>query len=403
MVFHFIFGSLHDSLKEFFGERFIVQYKFILPFILIFFTALFFLIKRRRWTFNRATTYLNILLALLILIDAVWVVIKKTNSSIKLPDELAICKSCQKQDIYLIIADGYGGLRQLKQFSFDNSEFENYLKSRGFFITDSSISNYAATIFSMASMFNMDYLPKMNTQGHEIINETLFFKYLASSGYEIKNHSIFKIWDQYPYVDIRHFPTGTGLITNHTFLSRLRRDLRASVATSLNIKPELERVKNLKKKELSVELTRDSLIMDGLLKEVMNKTGKPKFVYAHFNMPHYPYLFDKNGERLNDTLSKQQQYIEYLQYANKKISFAIEQIQTTSQNAIIMFMSDHGHRNDDEKPLNPSRFLNINAVYFPDREHEGFYKGISNVNQLRILLNKKFEQDLELLKDSAVY
>ena len=37
----------------------------------------------------------------------------------------------------------------------------------------------------------------------------------------------------------------------------------------------------------------------------------------------------------------------------------------------------------------------------PDGNNSGFYDGMSNVNQFRVLLNSQFKQKLPLLKDST--
>ena len=42
--------------------------------------------------------------------------------------------------------------------------------------------------------------------------------------------------------------------------------------------------------------------------------------------------------------------------------------------------------------------MNLNAIYFPEKNYSGFYDDISNVNQFRVLLNKEFEQHLHCSK-----
>jgi hypothetical protein len=317
------------------------------------------------------------------------------------------CSSCPTPDIYLLVTDGYGGSEQLKKlFDFDNAEMEQYLKWKGFYIIDSSFSNYSASVKSMTSMLNMDYIKSSTSfQAHEMTNQTVFPDFLSSIGYEIKNYSPFKIDGKFPLWPIHYFPVGSRLITGHTFISRLNRDIRGPLANFLNIKSEIDRLEKLKKKQAADAYGRDSLVMDKLLKEADIKQEQPRFVYAHFLMPHPPYLYDSAGRIFKtDSLDSKSRYIEYLKYTNSKLRMAVAFIlQRSVRPPIIVLMSDHGYRNDSAKEMDPLRFLNIISIYTPDGRYEGYYKGMSNVNMFRSLLNQRFGQKLPPLKDSFVY
>ena len=65
----------------------------------------------------------------------------------------------RRPHIFYIILDAYGRedvLRDLYQF--DNRDFLDHLKSKGFFIAPQSRSNYCQTYLSLASSLNFDYL-----------------------------------------------------------------------------------------------------------------------------------------------------------------------------------------------------------------------------------------------------
>src|SRR5687768_3708765 len=67
-----------------------------------------------------------------------------------------------KRDIYYIVLDGYARSDILEEmFAFDNSEFIRNLQDTGFFVPDSSRSNYPATPLSIASTLNMDYIQSL--------------------------------------------------------------------------------------------------------------------------------------------------------------------------------------------------------------------------------------------------
>ncbi len=121
-------------------------------------------------------------------------------------------------------------------------------------------------------------------------------------------------------------------------------------------------------------------------------------------MPHPPYLFDKNGNRADLTSTKEAQYIDYLEYTNERMLFAIDKILAASATPpAILLMSDHGYRDDDNPNLTSDRFLTHNSIYLPEKNYSKYYKGISNVNMFRIFLNEQFNQQLPLLADSTVF
>ena len=98
--------------------------------------------------------------------------------------------------------------------------------------------------------------------------------------------------------------------------------------------------------------------------------------------------------------------MDYLQYCNGVFLDVIDNILKNSPKPpVIVFMGDHGFR---EYPNliaenSPYYYMNMNAVYLPNKNYTPFYKGISSVNQFRALLNSSLGQRLPMLKDSAVF
>jgi hypothetical protein len=127
-------------------------------------------------------------------------------------------------------------------------------------------------------------------------------------------------------------------------------------------------------------------------------------------MPHYPYYFDKNGmEKPYETLVEgnqlnKQAYIEYLQYANKKLLALVEHILNSSATPpVIILMGDHGFRHFTSPVVAKYHFLNLAAVYLPSKDYAGFSDSLSGVNFFRTILNTSFNQRLPSLKDSTIY
>ncbi len=417
MLYHFFFGNIQDMLKSLSPQTFLSQYRFILPVSLLLFCLLILGIKKRKKPLLRFGFYLNILLLTLIVIDTGWLVSRLTlrdRNNLLNPGTatLRLCDTCQKPDIYLILVDQYAGNTALKDvFGFDNTQFVNELTSRGFHVAKKSSSNYNLTPFSMASLLNMDYLtPEMGVKKHlnvsysyRLIKNSSVVQFLAASGYQFYNYSIFD-FPGYPAHQYHSFlPYGTKLITAQTFTGRLDRDIRTGIMEGKF------GTESLQKKILYEDLHfNDSII--GLTRHLAaQRTANPKFVYSHLMIPHHPYYFDSRGDSLplkklmhlkdNDS----NDYIEYLRYGNKKILQLIDDIVAGSPAPpVIMLLSDHGFRHPAKTIDRKYDFMNLNAIFLPDKNYSQFNDSLTNVNHFRVFFNSCFDQHLVLLKDSTI-
>jgi preprotein translocase subunit SecG len=415
MAFQFLFGAIHDGLKVILPDSFLVRYTFILPIVFISFTLLLIFFKRKKPVLAAISSYLNLLLLVLIVMDLFVLGFKlsKHDSRGEATSQLTGCDTCAKPDVFLLIADSYSGHVPLKEvLHFDNSAFENALRQRGFSIIDSSRSNYNYTPFTMASMLSMDYLQGL--EGHDKsrndrricyarIDQNLVVDFFRTQGYAFRNFSIFRFAGQLPPISTSFYRNGEDLIDVHTFLGRLDRDIRYHAVTSLKIRSEEDRHlyhhKNLN--EVLYQKTWD---------EVKKQSEKPRFVYTHIEMPHYPYYFDSAGrpnpreDLVENRKTDIDKYLGFLQYGNTRYLELIDHILSNAkQPPIILFMSDHGFREygDDSVDLR-YHFMNFNSVYLPGKQYQHFYPGMTTVNQFRVLLNAAFGQKLPLLKDSII-
>lgn len=414
LCYQFFFGPVHDFLKSVFGDSLPTKYAFILPLSLIAFVILFIYLRRKKLSFARFARYANLLLVVLILVDLVnFVRHLPAAPEMQRPKGFSDCDSCKRPDIYLIVADEYAGHAELSDvFHYDNSGFENALRQRGFFIVPSSKSNYNSTPFSMASMLDMRFIEgieeiyrnkKGQDKAYSIINRNTTLDFLRYKDYEIRNYSIFSLDNDPPLRAQGLLVTGVRRITTQTFLSRANRDIAFNLVTKLNIG-------FLKQKVLNVDLRNNEFFIEKLKREAgLAAEKKPKFVYTHLMMPHYPFYYDSLGNRLHledfmpaTDAGRQQQYVSYLKYANAKFLELVDRIQQhVSRPTIIVLMGDHGFREFVGPIDRKYHFMNLNAVYLPSRNYAGFYEGMSNVNQFRTIFNAEFGQQLPMLKDST--
>ncbi|HYF33596.1 MAG TPA: sulfatase-like hydrolase/transferase [Chitinophagaceae bacterium] len=414
MALHFFFGGLHDWLKSALDNSFITRYSFLLPILLLAVVFIFVRIKRTSSPLRRITSYLNILLLMLIAWDAIILLVPAKKS---MHDKAALkfpaCDSCTKPDIFLIVLDEYAGQRSLAElFNFNNNDFINELYKRGFYVAPNSRSNYNYTPFSMASMLNISYLDLKDTDrdkpdltyAFRMINENSVQRMLEANGYAFHNHSVFNLPGRPAPVEETFIPAKTRLFTSQTLLSRLYRDLGYHLITTLKIKWFIQN-------NAYHELRNNTRLYDLTKQLAATASPQPRFVYTHLMMPHYPYYFDKDGQAMDPNRvlpeannTNRQDYIQYLQYTNKKmLELADHILKVSSKPPVIIIMSDHGFRHFRQPVAKEYHFMNLNAVYLPNRRYQAFYDSVSNVNQFRIIFNTLFNTEYPLLKDSSVY
>ena len=414
-AYHFFFGSIQDGITNYFPGSFLLRYRFILPVSFLFFLAVIIWVKKRRRPLISLVFYLNAAMLVTILVDVAWLSVKIAKLEKDKPLSLAsqgfsLCDTCIKPDVFFIIADQYTGRVALKQvFNFDNTSFENELQDRGFHIAKNSSSNYNLTPFSIASTLNMDYLQlKKGPQNYatvgysyQVIRNSSVLKFFDANQYQFFNCSIFD-FDNRPANKYATFlPYGTELITSQTFVSRLESDFRPDI-----LKGKFGQT--LQKKMAYEHLHFNDNVFELTRHIASQSSTAPKFVYTHLMMPHYPYYFDSKGNSLPlQKLSgikkvNSHDYLEYLQYTNKKLLQLVDDILHNSPKPpIIMVLGDHGFRHPEIKTNRKYDFMNLNAVYFPQKDYSLFYDTISNVNQFRVIFNTYFGQHLPLLKDSS--
>ena len=417
MLFYFFFGNVIDLLRGELGNSFFLRYRFLCFISLLLFLLLFILIKRAK-PFKKLMLYLNILFLLLIVVDLMSLIIKipKENQKIAfdpVKEGFTICDSCRKPDIYLIIPDEYPGSIALKEdFHFGNFSFEKELADRGFHIVPKSRSNYNSTPFSVASTLNLGFLNLPRTQQdfstvqycYDLIRHSLVLKFLNASGYHFINCSIFDFAGQPANEYSEFLPYGIKLVTAQTFADRMFNDLRQDI-----IHGQFG-LRKLREKFIFQNLHFNDGMLERTAKIAAEKSGGPKFVYTHLMMPHSPFYFDSKGNRQpvekiaagNERWNKND-FIEYVQYTSRKLIWLVDQILSSSPSPpVIMILSDHGFRYEDKNFHPANEFMNLNAVYFPDKNYKEVYDSITNVNEFRVIFNKYFDQQLPILRDTII-
>jgi len=322
----------------------------------------------------------------------------------------------ESPDIYYIILDGYGRddvLRDL--YGYDNSEFTDYLKSKGFRVARQSRSNYNQTGISLASSLNMTYLDRY-TVGAEhnsddrtplsgMIGDNAVWSFLRSQGYQF---TIFAT--SYDLLDLRSADNYRG--------PEALSEFEGGVADMTPLAVEgLPYAAHRSKIRYAFEHMGDAAA-----------DPRPNFTFAHIAAPHPPFIFGANGSDVtpdegysmgdgshlvsaNGITWRQYRdgYTNQLAYINKCVMKCVDNVLARSkQPPIIVIQGDHGPGSllDQEDPGHTyltERFSILNAYYLPNSEAGDIYDTISPVNSFRVILNRYFGAGYELLPDRSYF
>ncbi len=427
-LFSLTFGFILDSLKKITIAPFFGKYVFILPLSIVLILILFIVLKKRKVSTD-AYTFLNLLFIVLILSEIPNSVKRyrldksvhnlidfRFNAYHEYAPEIKQADS-SKPDIYFLVFDAMASSKSVQTTTGKSiSDLDSFLLGKGFYLANNARANYNWTIHSVSTTLNMDYLPpwiapvmddlKVYFWGSSSFKDNSLFRILQKENYKISSYqpisfdntqwpgeSYFNNLKKYHY----SFKTLPGRIYKDIFwnYSRINIDFIHNYQLDL-----------INKRSLGKKKYFDTTI--SLVKESCSQTGKPKFVYGHFMLPHDPYVFDSTGKLKSPekTIVKNSQedlngYYEQLRFATTVIRELVTYIQTNNKkNTIIIVAGDHGFKTKEAR-VNGYTFNNYSAFYFPDRQYHSLYDSITPVNTFRLVLNKYFQANLSLLKDSS--
>ena len=301
----------------------------------------------------------------------------------------------EKPSVYHILMDSYTGSDALqKHWNFDNTELNNYLKTKGFYVARHAQGNYFHTRQVVPAMMNRDYFwdfkdgEKENAPAYLIaltgIRNARTFKDFEAMGYEMINLSVFDMLDLPAHREYSGIP-------ETSFLGFMLRK------TVLDV--YFEQKRNWTHHEAAIEILEE-------MKSIAKRTNAPPtYVYAHLMIPHYPYFFDREGNiqkgrEAEKHWSNKEHYLDQLIYTNQLLMSTIDEILNSSETPpIIILHGDHGFRFLEGKAKDEAAYSILAAFYFPKKNYAQLHDSISPVNFYRATLNANFDTDFPLLKD----
>jgi hypothetical protein len=426
LLLFFSYGRAHGVMQEWqIGGFAIGRHRhLLLGWGMLFICGAYFIIKTRN-NLRNITNILNAAAFALVLISLINIGVYefKTKSTWqdnsrsmegRATDTTDLGKASVLRDIYYIILDGYAPSRTLKEiYNFDNGAFRDCLTGKGFFVASKSQCNYATTFLSLASSLNIEYVNYLkNMLGvesvdrrvpYQMIRDSRAMNFLKSRGYKFI-----------------HFSSGWGA-TDHNKHADLEIKC-CRVNEFLMVLIQTTMLKSLDRYFIGNDERERVLCTCSKLAEV-HRIEEPKFVFAHINCPHPPYLFGANGEPVpeaklkmsGDVWEQKDNYLNQLIFINKKVEMLVDVILSKSGVApIVILQADHGtastFSNPDsggwDSPTNDmlrERMRIFNAYYLPQGGKDLLYDAISPVNTFRLIFNYYFNTNYELLSDLSYY
>jgi hypothetical protein len=337
-----------------------------------------------------------------------------TGQVIDLPEDLPIE---ELPDIYFIILDAHTSSAVLKEdFGYDNAAVIAELQEMGFYEADCSQANYTRTEYSLSSTLNINYLDE-------------FLENLSQLP-DYESSYILQFLDNYGYQKIK-FETKAD--HNLSFGEDIYLAREREIGNMFNVFPftnmnayEAELIQTTwLQPVLTLILNFNELLPAGWVLDVktakyydhyyqvfymLEELGKvpymnvegPKFVYAHFLVPHEPYIFHLSGRYELHIRDEEYRvgYANNAEFIDSQLPDLLEKIIDRSETPpIIIVMGDHGSNGTSPKVQLPI----LNLYYLPNGGDGELYPTITPVNTFRLILNYYFNADLELLEDVSYF
>ena len=258
--------------------------------------------SRPKLTFVSSTSTLN-MVAFALLAMSVWQISfggsPRTAHALgadHAPVESDLTKPANPPDVYYFILDSYGRQDVLDMaYDYDNTEFLNALRERGFYVGECSQSNYVRTEISLASSLNMMYLQDLDEAFNpdstarrklwDSLKHSAVRYNFESMGYKTVDFATGFAWNELEDADVFIAPPPLtsglsefeGLFLRTTF-ARYIQDFGWIDPDAVMGQDFRDRFNN---------------IFDNMSK--VANMPEPTFAYVHVISPHPPFVFDPKG------------------------------------------------------------------------------------------------------------
>ena len=321
-------------------------------------------------------------------------------------------------DVWHIVMDRYANAGVLRDnYGYDNSAFLQALRDRGFAVEDEAFSNYQVTNQSLSSTLNANYLDHLiATQDHKLDSVPQFEAVRSSQASRFFKREGYEMIFASTWADISHTHDLADRTVNSRPVSQLPRQvIDQSLLGHLGALADIPFLSG----------RADQCVREPAkfaeLRKIAGEDGR-KYVFAHFLLPHPPYLLNKDGECKpvvqEIAWDRKRNYLEQLEYANGELLELIDAILAGPRPATIVIHGDEGPYPEvyagDEKyrktPLAPRKsWANVGPDMW--REKTGILMAVRHadgatesapatpMNLYPLILNRDFNGKLPMRSD----
>ena len=255
-----------------------------------------------------------------------------------------------KRDIYFLIFDSYGSAEAIqRRFGMTDNDLYDWLRQHGFQVPAHAHTNYRATDFALAATLNLEYLDGLTkaigtVSGDRTPAQAMFKDHAVGEFLESQGYTYYQLgsWFQ---------PTQNIPIATENIVLGSTSEFE-SVLNGTTILPAVRKVLGQTDAQLSFrDYHREASLFEFRELERISTAPGPKFVFAHFLLPHDPYVFRADGSPLPEaeasSTPEAQLYANHVAFANSQIKDIVGYLQTGSDTTRPIILVD-----SDEGPLN---------------------------------------------------
>lgn len=325
------------------------------------------------------------------------------------------------RSIFYLVFDRYAGEPALEAiYGFDNRPFLEELERRGFVVASEATANYLKTAHSLASTLAMEYLDTEALAAEASSPDDWTPLYRALQGSHAVERFLHERGYSYVHLGVRRGATYMNTSADRTFLYGGHTEF-AAVLMDTTLLAALENLGGDEPGGLGGIYGNATLYQFNVLEQLATaRSDRPRFVFAHFLLPHPPYVFNADGSWVTSeqasARSGAQQYLEQLQYVNARVLGLLDILLEgpADERPIVLIQSDEGPFPDryardeegfawleatDEELL--QKFSILAAYHVPELagREQLVYPEITPVNSFRLIFSEAFGADLPLLED----
>jgi hypothetical protein len=334
----------------------------------------------------------------------------------------------QTPDIYYLVFDRYAGSPTLESlYEYHNEPFLAALEERGFGVARDAWANYGGTALSLVSSLSMDHLDGAGLRGADSGGPATYGPiHAALRGHLAVPETLKGVG--YEYVQIGNWwePGTSNVDADDVLVYRHESEFATALleTTALTLvaglgpptgDPEVLQIGSANRAHTLFEFAEVEAAAD--------RAG-PTLVFAHFLVPHPPYVFNADGSApsASQALARttREAYLAQLAWTNARILDLVDRLlDGPGARPVVILQADEGPyppryeaNQDGFRWLEASadevqeKFGILNALYLPGLDPSGlgglgFEERSSPVNTFRFVFNAYFGTDLPLRADQT--